>query len=109
VHCSRECTPPYLSTGKSNLLQPAQAEVVLGQLYTHLASWGGMPASPAPNPIPCLTQYCTVLYICEYFANFVREQLVHIALGPICGILASKLKEGSNRSAALYFFCILLL
>jgi hypothetical protein len=35
---SRECTPPYLSTGKSNLLQPAQAEVVLGQLSMYLAS-----------------------------------------------------------------------
>jgi hypothetical protein len=30
MHSSRECTPPYLSTGISNLLQPAQAEVVLG-------------------------------------------------------------------------------
>jgi hypothetical protein len=37
-HC-RECTPPYLSTGISNLLQPAQAEVVLGHLSTYLASW----------------------------------------------------------------------
>jgi hypothetical protein len=25
VHSGRECTPPYLSTGISNLLQPAQA------------------------------------------------------------------------------------
>ncbi len=39
VQCSRECTPPYLSTGISNLLQPAQAEVVLGQRSTYLASW----------------------------------------------------------------------
>ncbi len=30
VQISRECTPLYLSTGISNLLQPAQAEVVLG-------------------------------------------------------------------------------
>ncbi len=37
---SRECTPPYLSTGILNLLQPAQAEVVLGQLSAYLASWG---------------------------------------------------------------------
>jgi hypothetical protein len=36
---NRECTPPYLSTGISNLLQPAQAGVVLGQLSTCLASW----------------------------------------------------------------------
>jgi hypothetical protein len=39
VQISRECTPPYLFTGISNLLQPAQAEVVLGQLSTHIASW----------------------------------------------------------------------
>jgi hypothetical protein len=40
VQISRECTPPYLSTGISNLLQPAQAaEVVLGQLSIYLASW----------------------------------------------------------------------
>jgi hypothetical protein len=38
---SRECTPAYLSTGISNLLQPAQTEVVLGQLSTYLASWAG--------------------------------------------------------------------
>jgi hypothetical protein len=39
VQISRECTPPYLSTGISNLLQPAQAEVVLGQHSMYLASW----------------------------------------------------------------------
>jgi hypothetical protein len=39
VQISRVCTPPYLSTGISNLLQPAQAEVVLGQRSTYLASW----------------------------------------------------------------------
>jgi hypothetical protein len=39
VQSSRECTPSYLSTGISNLLQPAQAEVALGQLSTYLASW----------------------------------------------------------------------
>jgi hypothetical protein len=39
VQSSKECTPPYLSTGISNLLQPAQAEVVLGQLSMYLASW----------------------------------------------------------------------
>jgi hypothetical protein len=41
VHGSRECAPSELSTGISNLLQPAQAEVVLGQFSTCLASWGG--------------------------------------------------------------------
>jgi hypothetical protein len=39
VQISWECTPPYPSTGISNLLQPAQTEVVLGQLSTYLASW----------------------------------------------------------------------
>jgi hypothetical protein len=39
LQISREWTPPYLSTGISNLLQPAQAEVVLGQRSTYLASW----------------------------------------------------------------------
>jgi hypothetical protein len=29
----------YLSTGISNLLQPAQEKVVLGQLSGYLASW----------------------------------------------------------------------
>ncbi len=38
MQSSRECTQSYLSTGISNLLQPAQAEVVLGQLSTYLAS-----------------------------------------------------------------------
>ncbi len=39
MQISRECTPSDLSTGISNLLQPAQAEVVLGQLSTYVASW----------------------------------------------------------------------
>ncbi len=39
VQITWECTPPYLSTGISNLLQPAQVEVVLGQPSTYLASW----------------------------------------------------------------------
>jgi hypothetical protein len=39
VQISWECTPPYLSIGISNLLQPAQEEVVLGQPSTYLASW----------------------------------------------------------------------
>jgi hypothetical protein len=38
VQSSKECTPPYLSTGISNPLQQAQAEVVLGQLSAYLAS-----------------------------------------------------------------------
>jgi hypothetical protein len=50
VQISRECTPPYLSTGISNLLQPAQAEVVLGQLSTYLASWSAVFSLIAPRP-----------------------------------------------------------
>jgi hypothetical protein len=42
VHCSRECTPLYISTGISHLLQLAQAEVVLGQHSMYLASWAEM-------------------------------------------------------------------
>ncbi len=38
-HRSRKCTPPYLFPGNSNMLQPAQAEVVLGHLSMYLASW----------------------------------------------------------------------
>jgi hypothetical protein len=41
VQIGRECIPPYLSTGISNLLQPAQAEGVLGQLSMYSASWAG--------------------------------------------------------------------
>jgi hypothetical protein len=39
VQIGRECTPSYLFTRISNLLQPAQAEAVLGQRSTYLASW----------------------------------------------------------------------
>jgi hypothetical protein len=39
AHSSRECIPPDLSTGISNPPQPAQVEVVLGQLSMYLASW----------------------------------------------------------------------
>ncbi len=51
VQISKECTPSYLSTGISNMLQPAQAEAVLGQRSTYLASWISPPsASPTPTP-----------------------------------------------------------
>jgi hypothetical protein len=43
VQCSRECTPSDLSTGISNLLQPAQEKVVLSQLSTYLVSWDTIP------------------------------------------------------------------
>jgi hypothetical protein len=74
VNCSRECTPPYLFIGISNLLQPAQEEVVLGQFSTYLASWD-VPLLPTPiHTLPNI-----LLYICEHFANFIRELLVNIA------------------------------
>jgi hypothetical protein len=38
-HRCRECTPPYLSTGISNLPQSAQTKVVLGHPPTFTASW----------------------------------------------------------------------
>ncbi len=50
VQISRECTPPYLPTGISNLIQPAQAEVVLGQLSTYLASWVTIVPSATCSP-----------------------------------------------------------
>jgi hypothetical protein len=40
VQTSRESIPLDLSTGISNLLQPAQTEVVLGQHSMYLVSWG---------------------------------------------------------------------
>ncbi len=51
MHISRGCTPPYLSTRISNLLQPAQAEVVLGQPSTYLASW--VKTKRGPGPLEC--------------------------------------------------------
>ncbi len=39
VQSSMECTPPYQLTGISNLLQPAQAVLVLSQRSMYLASW----------------------------------------------------------------------
>jgi hypothetical protein len=55
VQISWKCTPPYLSTGISNLLQPAQAEVVLGQISWYLASW-----VPEFNTLPRCRLYCTL-------------------------------------------------
>jgi hypothetical protein len=57
VQSSREYTPFILSTGISNLLQPAQAEVVLGQLSTYLASWYSY--------IPSIDETCSTLYLVE--------------------------------------------
>ncbi len=45
MQCSREFTPSDLSTGISKLLQPAQAEVVLGQLSMYLSSWVETPVA----------------------------------------------------------------
>jgi hypothetical protein len=42
---------------------------------------GWMRASPRPHPQPCLTASC--MYVCEHFANKVRELLVNIASGGV--------------------------
>ncbi len=57
VQISRECTPPSLFTGISNLLQPAQAEVVLGQLSTYLASWA------VTTGVHCVQRSATLLVL----------------------------------------------
>ncbi len=57
VQCSRECTPPYLSTGISNLLQPAQGEVVLGQRSKYLAYWDY--TTTEKPAMYCYEQYCS--------------------------------------------------
>jgi hypothetical protein len=64
VQISRECTPQYLSTGISNLLQPAQAEVVLGQCSTYLASWAVTGSAAAGMNIAV----STVLYLCIFLS-----------------------------------------
>jgi hypothetical protein len=70
-HCSRECTPPYLSTGISNLLQPVQADVVLGHLSIYLASWVATPCS-VHNILRLLT---STYALCSYRKDFVMSVL----------------------------------
>ncbi len=71
VHSGRECTPPYLSTGISNLFQPAQAEVVSGQLSTYLASWDASLPPPQTPTLPDTVMYNTSLNISwTLFANY---------------------------------------
>jgi hypothetical protein len=51
-----------LSTGISNLLQPAKAEVMLGQLSTYLASW----RSPTTvRKIGLIKKLKTLKHICQ--------------------------------------------
>ncbi len=69
VQSSRECTPPYLSTGLSNLLQPAQAEVELGQLSTYLAS-GVRPVARVIELTPVI-KHEILLY---YFGDCLRRR-----------------------------------
>jgi hypothetical protein len=39
VHCSKECTPPYLFPEITYLLQPVQAEGMLGRRSMYKSSW----------------------------------------------------------------------
>ncbi len=83
VQISRECTPPYLSTGISNLLQPAQAEVVLRHLSTYLASWVCLVynihfvrrvlyiCTVNPVEVIYIVFYCDILYIGKYAGHEV--------------------------------------
>jgi hypothetical protein len=64
VQISRECTPPYLSTGISNLLQPAQAEVVMGQRSMYLASWFCTLGLPG-----CSTALVVVTQTCRFISQ----------------------------------------
>jgi hypothetical protein len=65
VQISRGCTPPYLFTGLSNLLQPAEAEVVLGQRSMYLASWVCPICS---QPLSCST-------VCLLFSFLVQTHV----------------------------------
>jgi hypothetical protein len=69
VQISWECTPPYLSTEISNLLQPAQAEVVLGQCSMYLASWG----QPMGELWQGLADFCKTNFNKFLFYVFLRE------------------------------------
>jgi hypothetical protein len=65
VQSSREYTTSYLSTGISNLLQPAQAEVVLGHPSTYLAYW---------------VRVKTIFLICKYGDTSVMAESADRAL-----------------------------
>jgi hypothetical protein len=71
-----QSTPPYLSTGISNLLQPGQAEVVLGQLSTFLVSLVGTLGMVGTS------LYCTY----SYNSNLTSDMMKHlfISLVQIC-------------------------
>jgi hypothetical protein len=79
VQISWECTPSYLSTGISNLLQPAQTEVVLGQRSTYLASWD------RPHILHPLSYSIALsagsLFPTFYYSDSVAFFLLHIILG----------------------------
>ncbi len=78
-HRSWECTPPYLSTGISNLLQPAHAEVVLGQLSMYLAS-------PVCPHFYTYTYPCTVCIACT-----VGGISLACATGLVCSLSTASL------------------
>jgi hypothetical protein len=69
VQISMECTPPFLSTGISNLLQPAQPEVMLGQLSTYLTSW-----------VPALTTKPLAWYAPLPFFVFIAQEYSYMTL-----------------------------
>ncbi len=76
VKISRECTPsPTLGT--SNLLQPAQAEVMLGQLSTYLASWRTMYLARRVQRVPCTVNSLACIYSAMYS---VRNSTVSAAV-----------------------------
>ncbi len=89
VQISRECTLPYLSTGISNLLQPAQAEVMLGQRSMYLASWLTDPACEGSAYTLLHGHYCSCLVERTaaaptgwQFSDFKCEAGVHIVKPP---------------------------
>jgi hypothetical protein len=71
-HGSRECTPSYLFTGISNLLQAAQAGVVLGQRSTYLASWS------VPNNSPRVVRRYTGRKTSTGYIRYGSQLTAHI-------------------------------
>jgi hypothetical protein len=61
VHCSRECTPPYLSNEISNLLQPAQAGVVVCQ-HSSRENFVGLKVSNFDNGVDMISTFKLIRY-----------------------------------------------
>jgi hypothetical protein len=107
VQCSRECTLPNLSTGISNLLQPAQAEVVLGQRSTYLASWGGACCGEytlTPSAGTVRSQHPLLHKLLLRYNQGVCLSVQYSSLVlPFRGVSASLLKHFSSYSALFAF------